>query len=120
MAVAEVESPLILLVGSRQDELAQAREALRKEGYLTALASSCEAALHLLTQVRVTGCIALEPLPEGDAEDLRRSLDQWDLGCPKLWCTTPGKEALDEWTAVDRGRLLAAVRREFPVPVLTR
>lgn len=90
--VLEQNQPLLLVVCSDEGQLAAVRRTLRAAGFLSTSGRSIEAALSLLTQVRVDGCVVAQPLDHADGRRLTERLEQYNPGCARVCLTVPMPE----------------------------
>jgi hypothetical protein len=109
--VFDQNRPLLLVVCGDEPTLASVRRTLRAAGFLCTSGRSVEAALSLLTQVRVDGCVVVQPLDEADARRLTERLEQYDPDCIRV-CAA-GEQAPLGWRACDVDGLPAHLRELF-------
>lgn len=105
--------PLLLVICSDEDRLRMLRAVLRGGGFLSASGRSVEAALSLLSQVRVDGCVVAEPLNSFDALRLYHRLEQYSTGCPKLCLLDSHPEPPHGWHGCDGHNLISHLYERF-------
>jgi hypothetical protein len=106
--VHEDERPLVLVVCEDPSRLEKVREVLRHAGVLPTAGRSVAGAVHLLTQVRVDGCVLCDTVEPGEAADLRDALEEHRLHCPRLFVRNYQPGELPGWTGCDEEDLAAA------------
>jgi hypothetical protein len=92
------DRPLILIVCRDPERLTGTRQRLREVGFLPASGRAVDAAISLLSQVRVDGCVLCHEVTADEAERLTQALDRVRPGCPKLYLREYQPGALDGWT----------------------
>jgi hypothetical protein len=105
--------PLLLVICSDEERLATLRAALRGAGFLSASGRSVEAAISLLSQVRVDGCVVAEPLDPFDARRLYDRLERYSTGCPKLCLLDAHPVPPDGWHGCEGNLLIARLYECF-------
>lgn len=105
--------PLLLVICSDEARLAALRAELRSAGFLSAAGRSIEAALSLLSQVRVDGCVVAEPLDPLAAARLHDCLECYSAGCPKLCLPTSQPEPPHGWHGCPTEALLTRLHECF-------
>jgi len=105
--------PLLLVICSDEDRLAAMRASLRSAGFLSASGRSVEAAISLLTQVRVDGCVIAERLEPFDALRLYDRLERYSTGCPKLCLLDDHPVTPTGWHGCDGEGLIACLYECF-------
>lgn len=111
--VPEENQPLLLLVSELELGLLSIRSRLRAAGYLVASGRSVDAAISLLDQVRVDGCVVMGSVSVTDARRLALSLDRYNPGCPKMLVQEAGLLAPDPWRGCELEGLLSALQEAF-------
>jgi hypothetical protein len=101
------------VICSDEARLAELRASLRGAGFLSASGRSVEAAISLLTQVRVDGCVVAEPLEPFDALRLYDRLERYSTGCPKLCLVSDHPAPPDGWHACTGEGLVPCLYRCF-------
>lgn len=105
--------PLLLVICSDEARLAALRAALRGAGFLTASGRSVEAAISLLSQVRVEGCVVADPIDPFDAFRLYERLERYSTGCPKLCILDYHPVPPDGWQGCDSDCLIDRLHQCF-------
>jgi len=105
--------PLLLVICSDENRLAALRASLRSAGFLSASGRSVEAAISLLSQVRVDGCVVADPVEPLDAHRLHDRLEQYNTGCPKLCILDFHPEPTSGWLGCDGDGLIARLYECF-------
>lgn len=105
--------PLLLVICSDEARLAAMRGTLRSAGFLSASGRSVEAAISLLSQVRVDGCVVAEPLEPFDALRLYDRLERYSTGCPKLCVLDYHPSPPNGWHGCDGDGLIARLYECF-------
>ena len=108
----EENRPLLLVVCGDEAQLAAVRGTLRAAGFLSTSGRSVEAALNLLTQVRVDGCVVAQPLDHADGQRLNERLEHYNPGCVRVCVTETGHAAPEGWPCC-AGRALPERLREL-------
>jgi len=107
--VHDDDRPFVLVVSDRQERLLAARQTLRAAGILTASGRSMAAAVSLLSQVQVDGCVLIGDPAPGDARELWEALERYRPGCPKIQVCEPPALPLEGWTTCTEADLPAAM-----------
>lgn len=110
---AEEHRPLLLLVAGQEAALMALRALLRESGYLVASSRSIAAAVSLLDQVRVDGCVLTGPATALEAVLLANALERYTPSCPKVFLDEPDSVPPEGWKAVRHDELLATLLRVF-------
>lgn len=95
----EDERPLVLVVCSDAERLDRVREGLRASGLLPAVGRSFDAAVALLSQVQVNGCVILERTTPSEAARLASTLQRFSPGCALTYVQEYQTEPLDGWVS---------------------
>lgn len=111
--MSERVRPIVLIVCGNRDLLRSTRETLRAAGVLTATARSADAAVALLEQVMMDGCVLCQPTPAEEARRLWHALENLRPGCPRLCVTEHQSRLLDGWMAVGEAELAPTLRAAF-------
>jgi hypothetical protein len=119
-AVFQGDRPLVMLICADAERLRRLRRLLRHSGFLVARSESVDAAIKLLTQIRMDGCVACGVLSGEDAEALRRALDRVSPGCPKLHAVPTPADPPPGWTACGEYELVEAAWDAFARPFAGR
>jgi hypothetical protein len=111
--VNAADQPLVLVVCNDAERLTRLRLTLRAAGYLAAPSRSLDAAISLLSQIRVDGCILSLALTEEAADTLRRHLEGLKPGCPKLNVREASEHSFPAWVECSESGLREALARQF-------
>lgn len=111
--VSEEHRPLLLLVSEQEPGLAAVRAHLREGGFLVASSRSVAAAISLLDQVRVDGCVLMGRVSTPEAIRLAQSLERYTPRCPKVYLDEPDMIPPDGWHTSRHDQLLPALRQVF-------
>jgi len=111
--VPEENRPLLLLVSEQEPGLAAVRAHLREAGYLVASSRSIPAAVSLLDQVRVDGCVLMGRVSSLEAALLARNLERYTPRCPKVYLLEPGLASPEGWSGQQYEQLLPVLQRVF-------
>ena len=106
-------APIVMIVCGEPERLREMRIVLRSAGFLTAAARSPAAALALLTQIQVDGCVTCQPLDEPEAAAIARILERMRPGCPKVQLPEAAPEASPGWSVCDPRELTKLLGRHF-------
>ena len=107
------DQPLVLVVCNDAERLTRLRLTLRDAGYLAAPSRSLEAAVSLLSQIRVDGCILGLGMTDDAAESLRRHLEASKPGCPKLRLAEANEHSFPAWVECSETDLRETLARQF-------
>lgn len=111
--MSEEHRPLLLLVSEQEPGLQAVRTHLREAGYLVASSRSTAAAISLLDQVRVDGCVLMGQVSVLDAACLAQSLERYTPRCPKVYLNELDRVPLDGWDDSRYDQLLLSLNRVF-------
>ncbi|MGV3722857.1 MAG: hypothetical protein ACO1SX_18300 [Actinomycetota bacterium] len=109
----EEHRPLLLLVSEQEPGLQAVRAHLREAGYLVASSRSAAAAISLLDQVRVDGCVLMGRVSVLEANRLAQTLERYTPRCPKVYLTEPDLFPPDGWDHSQYDQLLLSLSRVF-------
>ncbi|HEU4751594.1 MAG TPA: hypothetical protein VFU47_00720 [Armatimonadota bacterium] len=107
------DQPLLLLICDEPDCLQRLRSTLREAGYLAAASRSLPAAISLLSQVRVDGCVLWGDPALEELEPLRSRLDTLKPGCLKLIIRPGAAEVPEPWKRCSEPDLLESLAGAF-------
>lgn len=113
LSVLKETRPLLLVICSDEARLAALREELRGAGFLTASGRSVEAALSLLSQVRVEGCVVADEIDSFGALRLYERLERYSTGCPKLCVVDYHPVPPEGWRGCDGHSLITQLHACF-------
>ncbi len=105
--------PIILIVCNEPERLQPLRQAMRSEGVLTAPARSLDAALGLLTQVGVDGCVLAMNISGAAAVELDAALSRCRANGFRICLQCYHGAHLSGWDTVDEDALIPEVWRQF-------
>ena len=106
-------APIVMVVCADPERLRELRQRLRCDGFLTAAARSPDAALALLTQVQVDGCVVSDPLDESLGVRLARALNAIRPGCPKVLLMEAGSDKSGDWSVCPSAEVVETLRQGF-------
>lgn len=112
----EDNQPLLLMVSEQEPGLFSTRTLLREAGFLVASGRTVEAAISLLAQVRVDGCVLHGHVQEGDAIRLAETLDRYSPGCPKMYLSQSESDLPPGWRRCAADTLVQALKDAFLMP----
>jgi hypothetical protein len=107
--VNEDERPLVLVVCSDAERLSRVREELRASGLLPAVGRSFAAAVALLSQVQVNGCVIVERTTPLEAERLSGALQRFSPGCAQTYVQELQAEPLEGWVSCQEAQIAQTI-----------
>jgi len=109
----EEDRPVVLVVCEETQRASALRAVLRDAGLYAARSPTLEAALRLITQVRVDGCVVCQPMTAEEAQRLGSALDGSRAASTKVCLAEDIKVAPPGWTLCSEADLSEAARRLF-------